>query len=143
MKYKYNDGGRKWAGYRGQGGDCVVRAIAIATNQHYRNVRREMDAMAKEMTGGLRPSCANGTPEPVSYKYLTDRGWNLVLTRGQYLKDLPKSGTFIVCLATRRHDVAVINGTAHDTWNCTTTRRTKNGSPTMKGYYTLKCPELI
>ena len=141
MKYKYNDGGRKWAGYRGQGADCVVRAIAIATNQHYLNVRREMDAMAKEMTGGLTPSCANGTPEPVSHKYLTDRHWNLVLTRGQYLKDLPKMGRYIVCLA--RHDVAVINGTAHDTWDCTKNRRTKNGSPRMKGYYTLKGPPTI
>ena len=31
MNYKYNDGGRSRAGFKGKTGDCGVRAIAIAT----------------------------------------------------------------------------------------------------------------
>jgi hypothetical protein len=147
MQYKYNDGGRAKAGYRGQGGDCVSRAIAIARNIPYKEVRNQLDWMTKQMTGGLRPSAANGTPEPVSHKYLTDRRWKLVLTPGKYLKDLPKTGRFIACCSTRRHDVAVIDGTAYDTWDSTKTRRTKNGSPRMIGYYYLptndNCEEVI
>ena len=31
MRHVYNDGGRKAAGYKGDAGDCVARAIAIAS----------------------------------------------------------------------------------------------------------------
>ena len=30
MRHAYNDGGREAAGYKGDAGDCVARAIAIA-----------------------------------------------------------------------------------------------------------------
>jgi hypothetical protein len=33
--WQYNDGSREAAGYRGEAGDCVVRAIAIATGMDY------------------------------------------------------------------------------------------------------------
>ena len=35
LDFQYNDGGRKEAGYKGDTGDCVVRSIAIASNQPY------------------------------------------------------------------------------------------------------------
>lgn len=38
LPYVYDDGGRAGAGYRGDAGDCVVRAIAIATAQPYQQV---------------------------------------------------------------------------------------------------------
>ena len=38
MLWQYNDGGRAAAGYKGQTGDCVTRAIAIATERPYREV---------------------------------------------------------------------------------------------------------
>ena len=31
MEFKFNDGGRAEAGYKGRTGDCTIRAIAIAT----------------------------------------------------------------------------------------------------------------
>ena len=40
--YKYNDGGRKDTGYKGNAGDCVVRAIAIALELPYRQVYDEL-----------------------------------------------------------------------------------------------------
>ena len=33
IDYRYDDGGREAAGYRGKTGDCVVRAIAICTGE--------------------------------------------------------------------------------------------------------------
>lgn len=36
--YKYNDGGRAAAGYKGSTGDCLVRAIAIVTELPYKEV---------------------------------------------------------------------------------------------------------
>ena len=36
--WKFDDGGRTKAGYKGFAGDCVCRAIAIATGIPYRDV---------------------------------------------------------------------------------------------------------
>jgi len=142
MRFIENDGGRYRAGWKGnRAGDCVPRAITIATGHwqhvengfHYQNVRSILDSLCSEMTGGLSVSSNNGTPTPVAHKYLINRGWKLKLTAGKYLKDLPEKGTFIACLT--RHYVAVIDNVAFDTWDCRHSRRTKCGSPTMKGYY--------
>lgn len=38
MKFKFNDGGREAAGYKGKASDCVTRAIAIATGKPYQEV---------------------------------------------------------------------------------------------------------
>ena len=40
--YRYDDGGRAAAGYRGKTGDCVVRAIAICAREEYLAVYRTM-----------------------------------------------------------------------------------------------------
>ena len=42
IDYRYDDGGRADAGYRGKTGDCVVRAIAISASEDYRAVYRTM-----------------------------------------------------------------------------------------------------
>lgn len=133
MKYHQTDGGRKDAGYRGTGGDCVTRAIAIATCESYKKVRDALTELTKEMTGGLETSAANGVTGPVSHRYLN--GYELVLTKGQYLKDLPKRGTYIACLPS--HYVAVLDGTVHDSWDSRESKRTKCKSPTMEGYYVI------
>ena len=38
MEYIHDDGGRVAAGYKGKTGDCVTRAIAIATGKPYQEV---------------------------------------------------------------------------------------------------------
>ena len=48
IDYRYDDGGRAAAGYRGKTGDCVVRAIAICAREDYRAVYR---TMAEHMKG--------------------------------------------------------------------------------------------
>ena len=42
INYRYDDGGRAAAGYRGKTGDCVVRAIAIYGGEDYLAVYRTM-----------------------------------------------------------------------------------------------------
>jgi hypothetical protein len=44
IRYVYDDGGRKAAGFKGKVDDCVCRAIAIATEQPYRVVYNAMSA---------------------------------------------------------------------------------------------------
>lgn len=38
MKWKYSDGGRKAAGFKGEARDCVCRAICIADQLDYTTV---------------------------------------------------------------------------------------------------------
>jgi|TARA_B100000745_G_scaffold277021_1_gene207263 hypothetical protein len=132
--FNYNDGGRSSGGWKGRNAsDCTPRSIAIATGKHYRAVRKELDALCDEMTGGIDTTTNNGTPTPVKHRYLTNAGWFITITKGQYLKDLPQIGVYIVCLP--RHSVTVIDGVIQDTWDSGTSRRTKCGSPRMLGYY--------
>ena len=47
MQFQYNDGGRKEAGYEGHAGDCVTRAIAIATQKPYQEVYTALNELGK------------------------------------------------------------------------------------------------
>ena len=46
--FKYNDGGRELSGYKGKTGDCVTRAIAIATGKPYQEVYDDLAQWAKD-----------------------------------------------------------------------------------------------
>ena len=48
MRFEYNDGGRKAAGYQGKTGDCVCRSIAIATKMPYAYVYMLLNEHAQE-----------------------------------------------------------------------------------------------
>jgi hypothetical protein len=41
--WQFNDGGRSEAGFHGKTGDCVCRAIAIATGKPYAEVYSELE----------------------------------------------------------------------------------------------------
>jgi hypothetical protein len=60
MDFVYNDGGRAAAAYKGRAGDCVVRAIAIATQKPYREVYDAINApvLAERTRRGSRSSAA-------------------------------------------------------------------------------------
>jgi hypothetical protein len=45
MTFKFNDGGRAAAGFKGKAVDCVCRAIAIATGKPYAEVYSELSAL--------------------------------------------------------------------------------------------------
>ena len=48
MEFIYDDGGRAAAGFKGKTGDCVTRAIAIATGRPYREVYDRLNEIAQE-----------------------------------------------------------------------------------------------
>lgn len=141
MKYKYNDGGRKDAGYKGHAGDCVPRAIIIANGLGYRQTRKELDAKAVEMTGGLCQSTQNGTPAPVAHSYLVGLGWEAVPMVGASITEVPTKGTFIISVKTKSHYTCMIDGVINDTWRCHETLRTKNKKANILGYYRKKSPK--
>jgi hypothetical protein len=146
-RWVYDDGGRKRAGYRGEG-PCVVRAIAIATEKPYREVYEALRAATcscaimafytpslanhfrAESRNGFKPD--EGSPPAVFRPYLVSLGWlhTPITNRKIYLRanQLP-SGRIIV--EVRNHLVAVIDGVIHDTYNSG-----MNGRRPVTDYYT-------
>ena len=122
MQFQFNEGGRKKAGRKGSAGDCVCRAIAIATGLPYTEVYADLNtaAEAERPRRGKRSSSRTGVNMPTIRRYLAARGWVWTPTMGigtgckVHLADgeLP-GGTLIVSVS--RHLTAVIDGVIHDT----------------------------
>lgn len=129
MQFIYNDGGRKAAGFKGDTGDCVVRAIAIATGQPYAEVYNTISEMqrrqrkTKRTLKGAR-SVRNGTYTKRQWfkDYMAGLGWVWTPTMqiGSGCKvhlhdgELP-AGRLIVAVS--RHYTTVIDGVIFDTFN--------------------------
>jgi len=147
MEFVKNDGGRAAAGYKGDAGDCVTRAIAIATGKPYKEVYDRIHAMTAEYAEKRRTKVARaikrkGTSSPrdgvfrdVYDQYLKDLGWEFIPTMSfgsgctTHLKadELP-AGIIITRLS--RHLCAVIDGIIHDTHN-----PSRGGTRCVYGYY--------
>lgn len=130
FNYKFDDGGKPT---KGRSGDCGIRAAAIVTGRPYREVKSDIEDINAELTGGLEKSCNNGTPASAIHKYLTERGFKVVVSADADIDSLPKSGRVLAFLP--RHFVAVVDGTFRDTWDSRKSRRTKSGLPRLIGYY--------
>lgn len=137
MSFNYNDGGRKAAGYEGSAGDCVVRAIAIATERPYQEVYDALFELNRNQRGRLRGASPRdgGTKTATIRKYLSGAGWEFVptMTIGSGCKvhlraeELP-AGRLIVRAS--KHLVAVIDGVINDTYD-----PSREGTRCVYGYY--------
>ncbi len=107
----YDDGGRAQAGYQfHSAGDCVSRAIAIATQMPYEVVVDIVD----------KASHARGDSQSGVYDYatkgiLTSLGWERKTTKAHLNPDEFPPGRLI--LEVNRHLVALIDGVIHDTYD--------------------------
>lgn len=140
--FAYNDGGRQAAGYKGRAGDCVCRAIAIATERPYQQVYDSLNALAQSERSGKRKrgksSARTGVFKQTYRKLLASWGWVFIptMTIGSGCKvhlrrnELP-GGRLIASVS--RHLVAVIDGTIHDTSDCS-----RGGTRCVYGYYLKK-----
>lgn len=125
MQFIHNDGGRAAAGFKGTAGDCVVRAVAIATGQPYETVYAALSegCSTQRLTKRSKPkaSARNGvnTRRKWFKDYLESLGWKWVPTMhiGSGCKvhltdgELPM-GRLIVAVS--KHYTAVIDGVIHD-----------------------------
>jgi len=119
MKYQYNDGGRKAAGFKGTAGDCGARAMAITLGLDYKAVYKEL-AQANADNGRAK-SARNGIYKDIFSDVLKSHGWVWVPApkfdgRKARCSDLP-AGRVIARMAS--HYVAVVDGVANDIWDCT------------------------
>lgn len=119
MSYQYNDGGRKAAGFKGVTGDCGARAMAIALGLDYKAVYKEL-AQANADNGRAK-SARNGIYKDTYSDVLKRYGWvwhkaPQFVGRKARCRDMPEG---VVIAKQARHFVAVLDGVAHDIWDCT------------------------
>lgn len=139
MNYKYNDGGRAAAGFRGKTGDCVTRAIAIAMELPYQQVydamadgnaqqrsargRRYNHSVMRRDNSGTRTAREGIDTRRKWFKeWMASRGWEWIPTMKigsgctvhLDANELPM-GRIIVAVS--KHYCAVIDGVIHDTFD--------------------------
>lgn len=139
MKFVYNDGGRAEAGFKGTTGDCVCRAIAIATERPYREIYDLINEIAKTERKSKRrkgkSSARTGVYIKTIRKVMASLGWEwhptMLIGSGctVHLTDgeLPM-GRLVVSVS--GHETAVIDGVLNDTYDCS-----RDGTRCVYGYY--------
>jgi hypothetical protein len=161
MEFIYDDGGRAAAGFKGIAGDCVVRAIAIASAQPYRAVYDDLNRAIREQRvahvsrviagraskGKLREAAdstaRNGVFKSIFHPYLLTHGWRWTPTMkiGSGCKvhlradELP-TGRLIVAVS--KHLTTVIDGVIHDLNDVS-----RDGTRCVYGYYIHEADQAI
>jgi hypothetical protein len=116
MEFIWDDGGRSDSGYVGLAGDCVTRAIAIATGTSYRDVYRALGEIS-DMTP------RNGVATSVAADYLESLGWTRHSGRRMpfAVSELPIGAVIVHLNDAQRyrsgHFCSVIDHVVYDTWN--------------------------
>jgi hypothetical protein len=124
LPWVYDDGGREAAGFTGRSGDCVTRAIAIATGFSYRIVYDALNEEAKRerpRNGRKRSSSRTGVHRRTFGRYLDEVGftWHPTMQIGSgctthlAIGEVPMDGRHVMSLS--RHVCAVVNGVVLDT----------------------------
>lgn len=129
MEFKYNDGGRSKY-FKGLAGDCVTRAIAIATNKDYKDVYNEVGKII-----GYTPR--NGVKKKDTRKVMQHYGFKWVSCMGigtgctTHLKEDELPSGIIVCKVTA-HITCIIDGVINDTFD-----PSRDGKRCVYGYWYL------
>lgn len=138
MELVINDGGRSKY-FKGSTGDCVTRAIAIATGLDYKKVYDDLNELAKSERKGKRKkgisNSRTGVYKTTYDKYLKSLGWKFKATMGIGTgckihlneNDLP-NGT-IICKVTK-HLVCVKDRVMYDTFDSS-----RDGTRCVYGYW--------
>jgi hypothetical protein len=137
--FVYNDGGRAEAGYKGEAGDCVARAIAIATERPYLEVYASLNQHAQRERRSKRKrgksSARTGVYKPTIRRYMDALGWEWVPTmeigsgcQVHLRADELPSGRLVVSLS--KHVTAVVDGVIHDTHD-----PSRGGTRCVYGYW--------
>lgn len=150
MEFQFNDGGREAAGFKGMTGDCVTRAITIATGKpyaevynalwsgirEYRDSRRDRVARRMQRGGGRKGTTPRNGVSPKVYRpYLEGLGWRWHPTmqigsgcKVHLKKEELPTGRLIVSVS--KHMLAVIDGVIQDTY-----KDDRGGTRCVYGYF--------
>jgi hypothetical protein len=137
--FRFHDGGRAAAGYRGKTGDCVVRSIAIATGLPYQHIYDMVNsASTRERTGTRKRGISNartGVYKSTIHRVMKELGWvwtpTMLIGSGCTVHLRPSQlphGRLVVSVS--KHLTAVIDGVIHDTHDCS-----RRGRRCVYGYW--------
>lgn len=128
MPVSIDDGGRAEAGFKGRAGDCVARAIAIASGRPYREIYEILARETGNQRAGARGKRAASARSGINTgrKWFKDqmRAWGFTWTpcmaigsgcKVHLLRGELPAGRLVVALS--RHYTAVVNGVVHDTFD--------------------------
>ncbi len=145
IPFHFNDGGRAAAGFKGNAGDCVARAVAIANGRPYREIYdRLAEGNATQRAGkntrkrnlGRRTAREGIYTQRKWFKdYMAELGfvWHPTMHIGSgcttHLRtdELP-GGRLVVNVS--KHSTAVIDGVLNDTYDCS-----RGGTRCVYGYW--------
>lgn len=147
MRFVQNDGGRQAAGYKGKTGDCVCRAIAIASGKDYQDVYETLaDGNASQRKSKRMDRAAGkqtaaegiGVSRKWFKDYMRDLGfkWFTTMTIGSGCKTHLKEGELPMgrlVVALSKHYCAVVDGVIHDTYD-----GSRGGKRCVYGYWKLE-----
>ncbi len=146
IRLNIDDGGRHKAGRQGITGDCVARAVAIATQLPYREVYETLaEGNATQRKTRHTKNAGQRTARKGIYTnrkwfkdYMMSLGFRWVPTmqigsgcRVHLREDELPKGRLVVSLS--RHVAAVIDGVLHDTYDCS-----RDGTRCVYGYWILE-----
>lgn len=129
MQFNFNDGGRSHYFKATDVGDCVTRAIAIATGRDYKEVYNELAKLL-----GYTPR--NGVSSKHVKKVMQHFGgvWTATMQVGSGCKthlnenELPTNGRYVLSLS--KHCTAIVDGVLNDTYDCS-----RDGKRCVYGYW--------
>lgn len=128
MHFRYYDGGRSEAGFKGTTGDCGIRAAAIALRRDYKQVYDELQALqtafnaTKRTVKPAHKYVRNGVWREVMHTLLTAAGYRWVplaeiggeVVRVKDVAERWPNGRVVMRLA--RHFSTMVDGVNVDTW---------------------------
>lgn len=129
MPFVNDDGGRAAAGFKGRAGDCVTRAVCIASGLPYAEVYRRlaggMGSQRVTKRSGKKPRSARSginTRRKWFKDFMAEAGFRWVPTMGigtgctvHLAKGELPAGRLVVAVS--GHYTSVIDGVVHDTWD--------------------------
>ena len=145
IEFNFNDGGREAAGKKGSTGDCVTRAVAIASGLSYLevynrlaegNAKQRITKRSNKRKAGVKTASKGISVRRKWYKdYMKelDFEWVPTMLVGSGCKvhldedELPKGR--LICHVSR-HSCAVIDGVLNDTYDCS-----RMGTRCVYGYW--------
>lgn len=141
IEFVYNDGGRAAAGFKGETGDCVTRAITTAAQLDYREVYDALSEGSKNQSVTKHSSRKSSARAGVNTKrkwfkdYMKSLGWTYVPTmsigsgcRVHLRADELPQGRLVVQVS--KHYTCVIDGVLNDTYDCS-----REGTRCVYGYW--------
>jgi len=143
LPFKYNDGGRKETGRKGIAGDCVARAIAIASCLPYDevyNILAEGNTTQRKSKHTKKKSRSARNGINVKRKWFKDYmasigfEWFPTMLIGTGCKvhlrknELPAQGNLVVSVS--KHYTTVIDGVINDIYDCS-----RDGNRCVYGYW--------